>query len=450
MKKMKLIFSFLELPLDMMAIILGFYVAYYYRIQTDYTYVWTINEYLKFTLYTVPAWVLLFSWMGLYSTKNSQVGWLGFSHILSSVSVGITLVIVWIFLSKTEFFSRLIVIYAWVSITFFVYLFRLLLKQLYYYFLKKGMGLKNILIVGKNEKSIKLARIFQNNYRYGFKVEKIIDSDAVSKIEDIIEKYKIDEVVITDEKLPEKKALKILNYCQIVGINFKMSPTLLKAKITALEFDIIESIPLLDLKRTPLDGWGKIIKRMLDIIISLVMIIVLSPIMLLVAIIIKITSPKGPVLFKQSRVGLRKNFNFIKFRSMHPDAEKLHQEYIKKYGNMFKLKNDPRVTKFGSFLRKTSLDELPQFITVLKGDMSIVGPRPPMPQEVELYSVKEKKRLGVKPGMTGLWQVSGRSNTSFDEWVRLDIFYIENWSLWLDISIMVKTLWTILGKRGAY
>jgi len=295
-----------------------------------------------------------------------------------------------------------------------------------------------------------LARIFQNNYRYGFKVEKIIDSDAVSKIEDIIEKYKIDEVVITDEKLPEKKALKILNYCQIVGINFKMSPTLLKAKIIALEFDSIESIPLLDLKRTPLDGWGKIIKRMLDIIISLVMIIVLSPIMLLVAIIIKITSPKGPVLFKQSRVGLRKNFNFIKFRSMHPDAEKLHQEYIKKYGNMFKLKNDPRVTKFGSFLRKTSLDELPQFITVLKGDMSIVGPRPPMPQEVELYSVKEKKRLGVKPGMTGLWQVSGRSNTSFDEWVRLDIFYIENWSLWLDISIMVKTLWTILGKRGAY
>ena len=450
MKKIKLIFSFLELPLDVVAIILGFYIAYYYRIQADYTYVWSINEYLKFVLYTIPAWILLFSWMGLYSTKNSQVGLLGFSHILSSVSVGITLVIVWIFLSKTEFFSRLIVIYAWVGITFFVYIFRAILKQLYYYFLKKGKGLKNVLIVGKNENSVKLARIFQNNYRYGFRVEKIIDSNAVSKIEEIIEKYQIDEVIITDEKLPEKDALRILDYCQIVGINFKMSPTLLKAKITALEFDIIESIPLLDLKRTPLDGWGKIIKRLLDIIISFIMIVILSPIMLIVAIIIKITSPNGPVLFKQKRVGLRKNFNFIKFRSMQPNAEKLHQEYIKKYGNMFKLKNDPRVTRFGSFLRKTSLDELPQFFTVLKGDMSIVGPRPPMPQEVELYSANEKKRLGVKPGITGLWQVSGRSNTSFDEWVRLDIFYIENWSLWLDISIMVKTLWAIVKKRGAY
>ena len=171
--------------------------------------------------------------------------------------------------------------------------------------------------------------------------------------------------------------------------------------------------------------------------------------MILIALIIKVTSP-GPILFKQSRVGLRSEFNFIKFRSMRQDAEKLHNEYIKKYGNMFKLKNDPRVTPFGRFIRKTSLDEIPQFFSVLCGEMSIVGPRPPMPEEVKFYSIQEKKRLGVKPGITGLWQVSGRSNTSFEEWVRLDVYYIENWSLWLDFSIMIKTLWAIFKKDGAY
>lgn len=449
MKKMKLIFSFLELPIDAIAIFLGFYLAYYYRIQANYVYIWSISEYIKFVLFTIPGWILLFSITGLYSTKNSRVGLLELSKILSSVSIGVTLMIVWIFLSKTEFFSRLIVIYAWVDITILVYIFRFFLKQLYYYFLKKGKGIKRVLIVGKNDNSVKLSRIFQNNFRYGMHVEKIIDSNAISKIEEIIEKYRIDEVIITDEKLPEKDASKILDYCQIVGINFKMSPSLFKAKITALEFDIVDSIPLLELKRTPLDGWGTIIKRIVDIIFSIVFIILFLPAMLIIALIIKFTSP-GPVLFKQSRVGLRKNFNFIKFRSMHINAEKLHKDYIKKYGNMFKLKNDPRVTLFGRFMRKTSLDELPQFFSVLCGDMSIVGPRPPMPEEVKFYSNQEKKRLGVKPGITGLWQVSGRSNTSFEEWVRLDVYYIENWSLWLDFSIMVKTLWAIFRKDGAY
>ena len=133
------------------------------------------------------------------------------------------------------------------------------------------------------------------------------------------------------------------------------------------------------------------------------------------------------------------------------DADARHKEYIKLHGNMFKLKNDPRVTPIGRFLRKTSLDEIPQFYNVLKGDMSLVGPRPPMPIEVARYTREERKRIGgVKPGITGLWQVSGRSDISFDEWVRLDAYYIENWSLWLDLTIIVKTIRVILFKKGAY
>jgi len=131
-------------------------------------------------------------------------------------------------------------------------------------------------------------------------------------------------------------------------------------------------------------------------------------------------------------------------------AEKEHEKYIQKYGNMFKLSHDPRATPLGRILRKTSLDELPQFFNVLKGDMSLIGPRPPLPSEVERYTTWQRKRLGVKPGITGLWQVSGRSELSFDEWVRLDAYYIENWSLWLDLQIFLRTLWVIIRGRGAY
>ncbi len=171
--------------------------------------------------------------------------------------------------------------------------------------------------------------------------------------------------------------------------------------------------------------------------------------MLIVVILIKLTS-RGPILFRQERVGLDRNFIFYKFRTMYANADKKHGELMRKHGIMFKLENDPRITPLGKFLRKTSLDELPQFFNVLKGEMSLIGPRPPMPEEVALYNKWQKKRLGVKPGITGLWQVSGRSEVSFNEWVKLDVYYIENWSLWLDCQILLKTIVVVLKGRGAY
>jgi exopolysaccharide biosynthesis polyprenyl glycosylphosphotransferase len=233
------------------------------------------------------------------------------------------------------------------------------------------------------------------------------------------------------------------------GLGFKITPNLFLVRSSRVSVQSLVGVPILEFHRTPLDGWGQIIKRTSDIVMTAILLILLSPLMLLTALLVKLTS-KGPVLFRQERVGLEKNFIIFKFRTMNEKAPDDHQKMMKKYGVMFKLKRDPRLTPVGGFLRKTSLDELPQFFNVLKGEMSLIGPRPPMPAEVALYNNWQKKRLGVKPGITGLWQVSGRSELSFDDWVRWDAYYIENWSLWMDFQIFFKTIWVVFKSRGAY
>jgi exopolysaccharide biosynthesis polyprenyl glycosylphosphotransferase len=203
-------------------------------------------------------------------------------------------------------------------------------------------------------------------------------------------------------------------------------------------------------------------KKLMDIVGSSAALLVFSPIFLIIAAAVKLTS-EGPVFFTQERMGLNgETFTFLKFRSMYTNSDhNRHKDYIKKFisegednGNLpgvFKLSNDPRITPIGNFLRKTSLDELPQFINVLMGDMSLVGPRPPIPYECELYDIWHRRRLlSVKPGITGLWQVTGRSSTTFDEMVRLDLKYINEWSLLLDIKLLLKTPWVILTGKGAY
>jgi exopolysaccharide biosynthesis polyprenyl glycosylphosphotransferase len=208
------------------------------------------------------------------------------------------------------------------------------------------------------------------------------------------------------------------------------------------------------------------VKRVIDIVASLVGIILSTPLMLIIAVLIKLTS-RGPVLFQQERLGFfGKPFTFLKFRSMKIDSdESLHRDYVTKLIRgqhddinrgigeqpLYKITDDPRITAFGKFLRKSSLDELPQFLNVLKGEMSLVGPRPPIPYECDQYERWHCRRfLEVKPGITGLWQISGRSTTTFDEMVRLDLAYVRNWSLWLDFKIILKTFWAVVSTKGGY
>ena len=449
MKKISLIFSFLELPSDIFAIFLSFIIAYWYRTQAEYSYIWQYSDYIRFAYTVLPIWILFFGLQGLYSNKRNKGEIAEFINIFIAVSSSIAVIIAYIFFSKTDFFSRLIIMYVWIIAIIISYFFRSILKLIQTYLLKFHIGASNILVIGLNQTAKTLISTFDKNYKYGFLVAKIIDIEGIKNLESIVEKNKIDEIIIADEKISENDALKVIEFCELNGLNLRMIPNVFRTRSVNLEFEIINSIPLVKMKRTPLDGWGAIIKRFVDIIFSLIFIIIFSPIYILIALLIKLTS-KGSIFFIQKRLGYQKTFNFIKFRTMHKDAPKLHEEYIKKYGNMFKLKNDPRLTKIGGFLRRWSLDELPQFFNIFIGDMSLVGPRPPMPEEVKYYSTFQRKRLGIKPGLTGLWQVSGRSNVNFDEWVKLDIYYIENWSLWMDLGIMIKTLPAVLKKEGAY
>ena len=233
----------------------------------------------------------------------------------------------------------------------------------------------------------------------------------------------------------------------------RVVPDLFQLSLGGVDVEAINGVPLISIKESALTGFNQALKRALDLTVGGLAVTLLSPFWLAIAVGIKLDSP-GPIFFRQERVGKDgKTFTVFKFRSMYQDAEdrleklRVHNEAD---GPLFKMKDDPRRTRMGRFIRKTSLDELPQLINVLRGEMSIVGPRPGLPSEVAQYQEWHRKRLEVQPGITGLWQVSGRSNLTFDEMVMLDIYYAENWSLGLDIRIMLRTVPQVLFGEGAY
>jgi exopolysaccharide biosynthesis polyprenyl glycosylphosphotransferase len=246
------------------------------------------------------------------------------------------------------------------------------------------------------------------------------------------------------------------------GVEFRIAPSLFNVLPRKTEIDQIGVLPMIRLFREPLSSGARILKRTSDLIISALAVALLLPLWLLIALLIKLDS-RGPVFYTQERVGMDgRLFLLYKFRTMVADADaELHREYQRAFiagraeanlGNeqkpTYKLLADPRITRVGKFLRKTSIDEVPQLLNVLLGDMSVVGPRPPIPYEVEAYELWHRKRLDMKPGLTGLWQVSGRNRLPFEEMVRLDLFYIENWSLLLDLKVILRTGLVMLGREG--
>lgn len=449
MKRSKILFSALKVPFDYMFVVGAFMLAYFTRLQTDYDYIWNFNEFLKFTLVMAPIWILFFALQKLYVPSEKGHTFEEASRIIIGSLAATLISISYIFLSRTDFFSRLIIFYALAYSILLISTYRIVANLLRSYLYKFDIGVIRLAIIGNRG----IAKLVINNLKtdlsWGYKIIKTLDHNALEKIQSVITSN-IDEVIMADPYASDKQITRILNYCAERGIGFKVIPNLFRAQTAKVDLQLIAGIPMIEYQRTPLFGWGGIYKRIFDIITSIILLIILSPIYFLAVIGVKLSSPNGPILFRQKRVGLGRQFSFLKFRTMNPDAHKLHKKYIKKYGNMFKLKNDPRIYPLGKFLRKFSIDELPQIFNVLKGDMSLIGPRPPMPEEVEHYNEWQRKRLGVKPGITGLWQVSGRSNVDFDEWVRLDIYYIENWTLWLDFVILLKTIWVVVRGRGAY
>ncbi|MGQ1787830.1 sugar transferase [Saccharicrinis sp. GN24d3] len=273
------------------------------------------------------------------------------------------------------------------------------------------------------------------------------DTDVAKLLED----KTIDEVVFIKDKMSVEEVEDITHACSEVGVIFRMySPFFNKLKSKA-HIHHYNTMPLLTIANTPTDYLAMRVKAIFDFVFSLVLIVLASPVFVLISILIVLTD-RGPVFFKQKRVGLRgRKFYAFKFRTMVTNAEELKSKLMEDNemdGPVFKMKKDPRITKIGRFLRKTSLDELPQFFNVLMGDMSIVGPRPPVPQEVKEYERWQLRRLSMKPGITCTWQVSGRNDIPFEEWMKMDLDYIDNWSLKLDFVIFLKTIRTMILADG--
>jgi exopolysaccharide biosynthesis polyprenyl glycosylphosphotransferase len=278
---------------------------------------------------------------------------------------------------------------------------------------------------------------------------------VISELKALLDAEPVDEVFIA---LPREKygavVETIVHLCEEQGIIVRVQPEIFNLKVAKWHMDMLDGMPMVTIRSGPPDGWSLVAKRLIDICGSAVFLLAAAPLMLLTAVLIKLDSP-GPVFFKQERVGLHKRrFQLIKFRTMTEGAERQQQllEHLNEAdGPVFKIKDDPRITRVGKFLRRFSIDELPQLFNVLKGEMSLVGPRPLPVRDVQRIALQwHKRRLSMKPGVTCLWQVNGRSDVSFDHWVRMDLEYIDKWSLGLDLKILLRTIPTVLKGAGAY
>lgn len=354
-------------------------------------------------------------------------------------------------------------------ISFFI-LNRLLLRSLLVILRTHGRNLRNVLIVGKNNRSEKCARKFMTGKKLGYKFNGFVDvhpatdkkrndNDLVvcdfDGLQEYVRKNVVDEIFLF---LPIKSFYNELNdiitMCEEQGITVRMCTDLFRLKLARAQIEQVDSEMMITLFTGNMHSPSIIIKEFTDLILAIVFIILSSPVMLVAALLIKILSP-GPVFFLQERMGVHKRkFKIIKFRTMYIDAENRLEKlaHLNEMGSngAFKITNDPRVTPIGKILRKLSIDELPQFFNVLKGDMSLIGPRPLTVRDFNGFSIDtQRRRFSVKPGLTCLWQISGRNKISFDEWMKLDMEYIDNWSLFLDLKILIKTVGAVVTAKGA-
>jgi exopolysaccharide biosynthesis polyprenyl glycosylphosphotransferase len=333
--------------------------------------------------------------------------------------------------------------------------------------IRMGLGETRLLVVGSGRLGKLVMQHIAANPNLGYAIVGFLHDlneppgdfgrfKMLGTIEDIgpvIRSMQIDEVIIALPAQMHQQAIRSVKLCERLGTSFKLIPDLYELNLSRIDMDAIEGIPLINIKQVSLNIWQGFITRLIDITVSASVLILGLPLWIFLALAIALSSP-GPIIYKQTRIGLNgRAFQIHKFRSMYKDADQRLAQLLSQNearGPLFKMKNDPRVTPIGKFLRSTSLDEIPQFINILKGDMSLVGPRPALPREVAQYEEWQKGRLAIKPGLTGLWQVRGRSNLTFDEGVLMDLYYIENWSLRLHIQILLRTIPAVLFSRGAY
>lgn len=468
MKRSELAFNLISIFVDWLMLLAAGLIAFYLRFSLSefrpvlYQLSW--GEYFRVLAEVSPLIILILALAGLYNLKGTRRISSELLKILLAVSSGLLIVVILFFFNQSAFPSRLIILMVWLLAIVLISLGRIILRQVQVHLLRRGIGLHRLAVICPTQKPHELMDEIAQRAELGFRIVGQIKSDQtpgqlLTELENLRTNRGIDELLQADPMLDQITSGEVLKFCRDFGIKFNFVPNFFETATSNVAVETISGTPVIVLKNTPLEGWGRVIKRLVDVLVSLIGLIALGPIYLLIAIAVKLDS-SGPVFFHQPRAAGLGEFEFYKFRSMYHEmsegtatGDRLREQLEKqnaRVGPYVKIKNDPRVTRVGRFIRKSKLDELPALWHILHGQMSLVGPRVHMTKEVDRFRNDYKHLFIIKPGATGLTQIiqaSENPEISWEEEIKLDAFYIENWSLWLDLWIIFKTILILFGKR---
>lgn len=468
-------YSLLLLIADAVTILAAFSLAYILRVQLDPRPLVAdvyAREFVGTALAIVPFWLFIFAVLGLYNRRFYERTWQEAGRLILGVFLGILIILGYAFVTDQPFFpARLVAVYTFIGSFLLVFFERRLLHFIRFSLIRRGLAIHRTLLIGSSKTAGSIARELEGNSASAYKIVAIAGPKQIAKDSSAtyyesasdalhhLKFHKIDTVIQTDLFEDEAKNRTIFEATQIRHIQYHFIPGNAEFYSGKNTVSVLFGLPMISVYQTPLIGWGAIVKQIFDVIATSLILIVLSPILLLVTLFQIIFNP-GPILYKSKRLSrYSQPFTLYKFRSMRPEygrkdaAEEFmemgREDLAREYREFRKVKNDPRITRFGKFLRVTSLDELPQLFNVLKGNLSLVGPRPILPQEITFSEGRAALLHSVKSGVTGLWQVSGRSSLSFSDRIELELYYAQNWTFWLDIKILLRTLIVVFKQSNA-
>ncbi|MDW7774595.1 MAG: sugar transferase [Desulfobulbaceae bacterium] len=466
--------------LDILIVATALIAAYYtkkYLFPGDLKGLSTAPNYYLVLMMAICIHYLTFRAFSLYEPYRTQHFYEIFLKIIKSVAVGILILLFCLFLIHYNEVSRLFIVTFGLLLIILLTLSKWVIYQTLCYQRKRDYNTRNVLIIGCRGMATEMIKAILKNPGSGYRILGCLELNGrkdsypvgtevyrgvkvIGTLDDytsIVLNKTVDEIIFAQILERIENINEIIHFAEEIGVNVRIMPdfqiqrVMYRPETARLYMDQFAGMPTIAFSSaTPREG-ELLIKHFIDYTGAALGLLLLSPLFFVIACIIKATSP-GPVFFSQQRCGINgRLFHMLKFRTMYNGSEQKLDEIKEKNemdGPVFKMTNDPRITPFGKFLRRTSMDELPQLFNILKGEMSLIGPRPPIPEEVEQYRYWQRRRLSMKPGLTCIWQVSGRNNIGFDEWMRLDLQYIDNWSLWLDSKLFVKTLITVLFPNG--
>jgi len=459
---------------DIVLINLALYVSYKIRYDwqwfraVDPAYNNPFSVYIPFAVVLTVLLLIIFRTEGVYDRRRSTSLFDTLYALVSGATTGIVVAMAGTLAYPPLTYSRLIFLYAGFLIVVFLSTSRIALVIISARMRARGVGIDRVLILGAGEVGRTVMRTIVARPELGYRIVGLLDDNpekgetnigpfkalgGLDNLPSVLSAECITEVIIALPWSYHRKILGLITQCERAGVRARLVPDIFQLTLSRVDVDDLGGIPLIGVKPVAIRGTSLAIKRVMDLALGMLFLVISLPLLGIIALAIRLDSP-GPAVFKQSRVGKgSREFMCYKFRSMREGAEAEQENLLdlnEASGPLFKIKDDPRMTRVGRFLRRISLDELPQIYNVLRGEMSLVGPRPALPSEVARYQEWHKQRLEAPPGITGLWQVSGRSQLTFDEMCLLDIFYIENYGPVLDLRILLKTVPAVLSRQGAY